>query len=54
MEAFIRLPVASSLADSSSSLSDGAGLVGVGDGDGGACGSGFFLAFLALGGFGGS
>ena len=48
MEAFFRLPVASSSVDLSSSLSDGAGSVGVGDGDG------FFLAFLALGGLGGS
>ena len=52
MEAFFRLPVASSSADSlSSSLSDGGGSVGVGDGDGGGavCGAyndAFFLDFL--------
>ena len=52
MKAFFHLPVASSLADKSSSVSDGAGSVGVSDGDRGV--GAFFLGFLALGGLGGS
>ena len=52
MEVLFLVPIASSLPEKSSSVSDRASSVAVGDGAGSA--GSFFLGFLAFGGFGDS